>query len=132
MLQREIHHVLDQLISPLTDRIVELLSTPVSGTDDTLTHTEAKKGYVTFLNNIMLNKLGDIFLSESLSNPLQMSTFLTLSDRKQRKASKYSPKRRACSAGQYGSVFTKNGSDILFTLHKRVGSTQPVGSVSEW
>ena len=66
--------VLDQLISPLTDRIIQLLLMPVSGTDDSLTHTEAKKGYVTFLNNIMANKLHDIFLSES-----QLQFFQSLS-----------------------------------------------------
>lgn len=57
--------VLDQLVGPLSARIMDLLSQPVTGTDDKLTHVDTKKAYLAFLNNIMVNKLHGVFVSES-------------------------------------------------------------------
>lgn len=56
--------VLDELISPLTAHISQLLAQPTSGTDDALTHGESKKGYLTLLSGIMTAKLQGVFLSE--------------------------------------------------------------------
>jgi exportin-T len=60
-------NVLDELISPLGARIIDLLSQPVTGTDDKLAQTDTKKAYFTFLNNIMINKLQGIFISPRTS-----------------------------------------------------------------
>lgn len=77
--QQEIFDVLDQLVSPLTDHIAELLSSPVAGTDDKLAHVEAKKGYLMFLNNIMINKLHAVFVSDSkFRNPLPFICLILL------------------------------------------------------
>lgn len=56
--------VLDQLIGPLNTHIKSLLSQPVTGTDDAVTHTDTKKAYLALLNSIMASKLHGIFLSE--------------------------------------------------------------------
>lgn len=56
--------VLDELISPLTAHVSQLLAQPASGTDDALTLGESKKGYLGLLSNIMTAKLQGVFLSE--------------------------------------------------------------------
>jgi len=58
--------VLDELISPLTAHISQLLAQPTSGTDDALTHGESKKGYLSLLSGIMSSKLQGVFLSERM------------------------------------------------------------------
>ncbi|KAH8118024.1 ARM repeat-containing protein [Phellopilus nigrolimitatus] len=60
----EMFHVLNQLVAPLHARITELLASPITGTDDKLTHVDTKKAYLTFLNNIMVNKLHSVFISD--------------------------------------------------------------------
>ena len=69
-LSTQISDVLVQLIMPLHARTMEMLSAPITGTDDRVTHNETKKGYLTFLNNVMANKLHGILLSEGLSSYL--------------------------------------------------------------
>lgn len=61
----EMSDVLNQLIMPLHARIMELLVSPITGTDDRVTHGDAKRAYLTFLNNIMSNKLHAILISDS-------------------------------------------------------------------
>jgi len=56
--------VLDELITPLTAHVSQLLVQPTSGTDDALTHGESKKGYLNLLSSIMTSKLQGVFLSE--------------------------------------------------------------------
>ena len=56
--------VLDELITPLTTHISQLLAQPANGTDDALTHGESKKGYLNLLGGIMTSKLQGVFLSE--------------------------------------------------------------------
>lgn len=56
--------VLDELITPLTAHVSQLLAQPASGTDDALTHGESKKGYLSLLSSIMTAKLQGVFLSE--------------------------------------------------------------------
>ncbi|TDL25856.1 ARM repeat-containing protein [Rickenella mellea] len=74
-LQESMFNVLDELISPLGARIIDLVSQPVTGTDDKLAQTDTKKAYFTFLNNIMINKLQGIFISPR--NQPQLESFLT-------------------------------------------------------
>lgn len=62
--QDAMFQVLDELITPLTTHISQLLAQPASGTDDALTHGESKKGYLNLLSNIMASKLQGVFLSE--------------------------------------------------------------------
>lgn len=63
-LQQDFAEVLDQLIGPLNAHISAVLSQPVTGTDDQLTHVDTKKAYLTLLNGIMSAKLHGVFLSE--------------------------------------------------------------------
>ncbi|PPQ68668.1 hypothetical protein CVT25_012322 [Psilocybe cyanescens] len=63
-LQNDMFDVLDQLIGPLSTHINELLSQPITGTDDQRAHVETKKAYLALLNNIMASKLQSIFISE--------------------------------------------------------------------
>ncbi|CAL1716704.1 unnamed protein product [Somion occarium] len=62
-LQNDMFDVLDQLIGPLSSHIDALLSQPVTGTDDQLTHVDTKRAYLNLLNNIMVAKLYDVFTS---------------------------------------------------------------------
>lgn len=64
MLQNDMFGVLDELIGPLSSHITQLLSQPVTGTDDQVTHVDTKKAYLTLLNSIMASKLHGIFISE--------------------------------------------------------------------
>ena len=61
--------VLDELITPLTAHVSQLLAQPASGTDDALTHGESKKGYLNLLSSIMAAKLQGVFLSERTCMP---------------------------------------------------------------
>lgn len=56
--------MLDQLIGPLSSHINNLLSQPVTGTDDQLTHIDTKRAYLTLLNTVITSKLHGIFTSE--------------------------------------------------------------------
>lgn len=66
MIQNDMFGVLDELIGPLSSHITQLLSQPVTGTDDQVTHVDTKKAYLTLLNNIMASRLHDIFISERM------------------------------------------------------------------
>jgi exportin-T len=63
-LQKDLFEVLDELIGPLSAHITNLLSQPVTGTDDGVVHADTKKAYLALLNSIISSKLQDIFLSE--------------------------------------------------------------------
>lgn len=65
-LELEMFDVLNQLVTPLHSRIVELLESAVTGTDDKIAHQDTKKAYMAFLNNIMTNKLAGVFVSEGV------------------------------------------------------------------
>ncbi|KAI0077912.1 ARM repeat-containing protein [Panus rudis PR-1116 ss-1] len=73
-LQGDMFDVLDQLIGPLSSHIYALLSQPVAGTDDQVTHVDTKRTYLTLLNSIMTAKLHGIFTSER--NNAQLETLL--------------------------------------------------------
>ena len=70
--------VLDQLIGPLSTHINAVLSQPVTGTDDQLTHVDTKRAYLNLLNNVMVAKLHNVFTSARMS----MSTlnFIVVAD----------------------------------------------------
>ena len=59
--------VLDQLIGPLSTHINAVLSQPVTGTDDQLTHVDTKRAYLNLLNNVMVAKLHNVFTSARMS-----------------------------------------------------------------
>ena len=70
VIKLEMFEVVDQLVAPLQARITELLASPVTGTDDKIAHSDTKKAYLTFLNNIVNNKLHMVFLSERKRRPI--------------------------------------------------------------
>ncbi|KAF8604237.1 KapM protein [Ceratobasidium sp. AG-I] len=63
-LQNEVFTVLDELVSPLSTHIFELLARPVEGTDDRLQHNDIKKAYLDFLTHIMTDQMHAVFVSE--------------------------------------------------------------------
>ncbi|KAF9477931.1 ARM repeat-containing protein [Pholiota conissans] len=63
-LSKDMFDVLDQLIGPLSTHITNMLSQPITGTDDQRSHIETKKAYLGLLNSIMASKLQGIFISE--------------------------------------------------------------------
>jgi exportin-T len=64
LFQNEIFNVLDELISPLSTHIFEILARPVEGTDDRLQHNDTKKAYLDFLTHIMTDQMHGVFVSE--------------------------------------------------------------------
>ncbi|KAG9091743.1 pre-tRNA nuclear export protein [Ceratobasidium sp. UAMH 11750] len=73
-LQNEIFSVLDELISPLSTHIFELLAQPVEGTDDRLQHNDTKKAYLDFASHIMTDQMHGVFVSER--NKEQLPNFV--------------------------------------------------------
>ncbi|EMD34072.1 hypothetical protein CERSUDRAFT_117585 [Gelatoporia subvermispora B] len=63
-LQDDMFDVLDQLIGPLSAHIHGLLSQPVNGTDDEVTHVDTKRAYLALLNNVMTSDLHGVFTSD--------------------------------------------------------------------
>ncbi|TCD61869.1 pre-tRNA nuclear export protein [Steccherinum ochraceum] len=64
-LKDDMFDVLDQLIGPLNSHINELLSQPITGTDDQLSHSDTKRAYLSLLVNTMLTPgLQRVFISE--------------------------------------------------------------------
>lgn len=57
-------NVLDELLGPLNAHIAQLLSQPAAGTDDSLTHVDTKRSYLTLLANVISSDLHDVFISE--------------------------------------------------------------------
>ncbi|EIW83859.1 ARM repeat-containing protein [Coniophora puteana RWD-64-598 SS2] len=70
-LQKELFDVLDQLIGPLTSHISQMLTQPVTGTDDALSLADTKRAYLGLLTSIVSSDLHDIFISERNKNSLQ-------------------------------------------------------------
>ena len=63
---------LDQLIGPLSKHIIALLSQPIEDGGDEVTITDAKKGYIGLLNNVMVSRLHGILISEREENGLTL------------------------------------------------------------
>ncbi|OCH95393.1 ARM repeat-containing protein [Obba rivulosa] len=70
-LQDDMFDVLDQLIGPLSAHIHGLLSQPVTGTDDEVTHVDTKRAYLALLNNVMTSELQGVFTSERNNGQLE-------------------------------------------------------------
>ncbi|KAF9237674.1 armadillo-type protein [Melanogaster broomeanus] len=70
-LQKDLFDVLDELLGPLNAHIAQLLSQPATGTDDTLTHTDTKRSYLTLLTSIMSSDLHDVLISERNKSALE-------------------------------------------------------------
>ncbi|KAH7884716.1 armadillo-type protein [Phlebopus sp. FC_14] len=70
-LQKDLFDVLDELLGPLNSHIAQLLSQPVSGTDDSLTRADTKRAYLTLLTNIISSDLHNIFISEHNKSSLE-------------------------------------------------------------
>ncbi|KAH8092595.1 ARM repeat-containing protein [Cristinia sonorae] len=70
-LLNDMFDVLDQLIGPLSSHINDLLSQPITGTDDQTTHSETKKAYLTLLNTTMTAGLHGIFVSDRNKGSLE-------------------------------------------------------------
>ncbi|KAH6687421.1 armadillo-type protein [Plectosphaerella plurivora] len=60
----EIYSVLNQLLTPLLQRIFAGLSEPISGTDDEIQLGELRREYLSFIQVIMNNDLEAVFISE--------------------------------------------------------------------
>lgn len=56
--------MLDELLGPLNTHIAQLLSQPVSGTDDTLAHVDTKRSYLALLTNVISSDLHNVFISD--------------------------------------------------------------------
>jgi exportin-T len=61
----EIYSVLNQLLTPLLQRIFAGLSEPISGTDDEIQLGELRREYLSFIQVIMNNDLEAVFISEA-------------------------------------------------------------------
>jgi hypothetical protein len=103
-LQDSMFDMLDELIGPLSLRIIELLAQPVVGTDDQLQHNETKRGYLGLLNGIVSAKLQRVFLSDRALLPFYaVNHFLTLLYREQGTTRRPSDKHTADRARHLGS-----------------------------
>ena len=49
---------------PLLSRIFESLNKPVEGTDDIIEQTNMRKAYLSFILNLLTNRMESIFVSE--------------------------------------------------------------------
>lgn len=70
-LQKDLFDVLDELLGPLNAHITDLLSQPVTGTDDGLTHAETKRSYLGLLTSIISSEVHGVFISERNKNSLE-------------------------------------------------------------
>jgi exportin-T len=71
----EISEILDQLLSPLLQKVFASLSAPISGTDDEIQLKELKLQYLNFILVILNNELGPVLVSPA--NQGTFDTFLT-------------------------------------------------------
>ncbi|POS84306.1 hypothetical protein EPUL_005218 [Erysiphe pulchra] len=63
--KKEIYGVLNSLLTPLLQRIFASLAEPITGTDDEIQLAELRREYLTFIQVILNNELGIVFVSES-------------------------------------------------------------------
>ncbi|RDW83204.1 putative exportin-T [Coleophoma crateriformis] len=61
----EIVPVLDSLLTPLLERVFSGLNEPVTGTDDEIQLAELRREYLTFIQIILNNNLGEVLVSGS-------------------------------------------------------------------
>lgn len=65
-------NVLDELLGPLNAHIAQLLSQPISGTDDSVAHVDTKRSYLALLTSVISSNLHDVFISERKNMPLSL------------------------------------------------------------
>jgi exportin-T len=58
---------LDELMLPLLSKIFESLNKPVEGTDDIVEQTSMRKAYLSFIMNLLNNRMESIFVSEGIA-----------------------------------------------------------------
>lgn len=63
--KKDIYGVLNSLLTPLLQRIFAGLAEPITGTDDEIQLAELRREYLTFIQVILNNELGIVFVSES-------------------------------------------------------------------
>jgi exportin-T len=63
----EIFGILDELLTPLMQRVFAGLAEPTTGTDDEIQLAELRREYLNFLSIILNNDLAAVFVSESMS-----------------------------------------------------------------
>lgn len=63
-MQKDMFNVVDELLGPLNAHISSLLSQPVTGTDDGVTHVETKRSYLGLLTGVISSGLQGVFISE--------------------------------------------------------------------
>lgn len=61
----EIYTVLDSLLTPLLQRVFAGLAEPITGTDDEIQLAELRREYLTFVQIILNNELGNVLVSSS-------------------------------------------------------------------
>ncbi|KAL7626019.1 pre-tRNA nuclear export protein [Parahypoxylon ruwenzoriense] len=61
----EIYDVLNQLLTPLLQRVFGGLSEPINGTDDEIQLAELRREYLTFIGVILSNELAGVLVSEA-------------------------------------------------------------------
>jgi len=61
----EIYSVLDSLLTPLLQRVFVGLAEPITGTDDEIQLAELRREYLTFVQIILNNELGNVLVSNS-------------------------------------------------------------------
>ena len=71
--KKKIFSTLDQLLTPLLQRIFTAFAQPTEGTDDSVQHGELRREYLNFLNVLFSNKLDGVFIS-----PGNQPTFETI------------------------------------------------------
>lgn len=64
----EISSVLDSILTPLLQRVFNGLAEPITGTDDEIQLAELRREYLTFIQIILNNDLGDVLVSEANQN----------------------------------------------------------------
>lgn len=67
-LQKDMFDVVDELLGPLNTHIASLLSQPVTGTDDGVTHVETRRSYLGLVTNVLSSGLQRVFISERALN----------------------------------------------------------------
>lgn len=70
-LDKDMFNVVDELLGPLNAHISSLLSQPVTGTDDGVTHVETKRSYLGLLTGVISSGLQGVFISERNKNALE-------------------------------------------------------------
>ena len=63
--KKEIHTVLDSLLTPLLQRVFAGLAEPVTGTDDDIQLAELRREYLTFIQIVLNEGLGSVLVSDS-------------------------------------------------------------------